>query len=145
MAHTRCTTPSWNPHTLRKKRDDHAACFADILGMPLARFPPGKFEILADDCYAKHWLAYEADCRDKDTREYVGPRHYFVDQMLGLAVTTNDETRFVTYFHEDFDLSHGVRPPRNASAGQRELEYRAQLEVDKKSTKIRYVKILPSR
>jgi hypothetical protein len=142
MPHKRSTTPSWHPSTLRKKRADHQACFADILGFPLAAFPPGKFPLLADECYETHWFAYEADYRDKDDRQYVGLRHYFVDHMLGLAVTTCDEAHFITYFHEDFDLPHGVRPSPNASAGQRELEYRMQLEHDKNSTKLRHFKVL---
>ena len=145
MPHARSTTPVWHRPTLRKKRNDHAACFADILGKPEHEITEGKFEILAEECHEKHWLRYEADCRDKDTREYVGVRHYCVDEMLGLAVTTPDEARFVTYFHEDFDLPHGVRPPRNASFGQRQLEYRLQLERDQRSTKMRDLKILPNR
>ena len=145
MPHRRTKTPIWHPPTLRKKRSDHQACFEEILGIPGAHFPPGKFEILAGDCYETHWLAYEADCRHSQTREYQGLRHYFVDEMLGLAITTADETDFITYFHEDFDLPHGVRPPRNASAGQRELEYRKQLDLDVKSTKMRSLKPLAER
>jgi len=144
MPHARSATPNWNQTTLRKKRRDHEACFADIFATPLGRFPAGKFQILADECYENHWLAYEADCRDKDSREYVGLRHYFVDHMLGLAVTTCDEAHFITYFHEDFDLRHGVRPPRNASVGQKQLEYRKQIELDLQSTKMRALKILPN-
>ena len=145
MHHSRATTPQWNSTTLRKKRAAHAACFADILGTPLAHFPDGKFELLADACYEHYWLAYEADCRDKTTSEYVGMRHYFVDDMLGLAITTPDEAHFITYFHEHFDQQHGVRPPRNASAGQRILEYKAQITRDQKSTIMRSYKPLPPR
>jgi len=145
VPHSRTTTPSWHRPTLQKKRVAHQACFADLLGIPLAHFPPGKFEVLADACYEEHWLAYEADCRDKETREFVGLRRYFVDHMLGLAVTTHDESRFVTYFHEDLDLPHGKRPEPNASVGQRKLEYLSQLDRDQKTTKLRSVKILTER
>jgi hypothetical protein len=145
MPHSRTTTPSWHPSTLRTKRAKHQACFADILGIHSAHFPPGKFEILAGECYETPWLAYEADCRDSQTREFVGARRYFVDPMLGVAVTTKNEAHFITYFHEDFDLPHGVRPPRNSSSGQRELEYRRQLDLDVKSTKMRSLKPLAER
>ena len=139
MPHSRTTTPNWHPPTLQIKRTKHQACFADIVGAP---FRPGKFEILADDCFNEPWLAYEADCRDSQTLEYVGARRYFVDHLLGVAVTTKDETHFITYFHEHFDLPHGVRPPRNASVGQREFEYRKQLDLDIKSKKLRSLKTL---
>jgi hypothetical protein len=145
MPRKRSRTPRWHPPTLQKKRADHQACFADIFGVPLAAFPPGKFELLSEECYETHWLAYQADCRHNDTREYVGPRHYFVDHMLGVAVTTCDESYFVTYFHEDFDQAHGVRPARGASAGQRELEYRKQLDLDQKTTKLQAMKLLRNR
>ena len=145
MPHSRTTTPSWHPSTLRTKRAKHQACFADILGIPVDHFPRGKFEILAGECYETPWLAYEADCHDSQSAEYVGTRRYFVDHMLGLAVTTKAETHFITYFHEDFNLPHGVRPSRNASAGQRELEYRKQLDIDLKSKKLRSLKPLAER
>lgn len=145
MPRHRSSTPDWHPPTLQRKTDDHKACFADIFGMTVGNFPNGKFAILADDCFENHLLAYEADCRHRDTLEYVGCRHYFVDHMLGVAITTPDEAYFVTYFHEDFDLPHGVRPPRGASTGQRELEYRKQLELDQRTTKMRAVKFLPKR
>lgn len=144
MPHTRSTTPKWDRPNLRDHHVKHAACFADIKGLRLEEVSEGRFEIYSDECYEDSWLRYEADCRHDTTLEYVGLRHYFVNDDLAVAITTRDEGHYISFFHEHFDRTHGLRPASNASVGQRQLEYRKQLAVDVETTKTRSLKLLPN-
>ncbi len=137
MPHASSKMPMWSRTNLTRHRVKHASCFADIHNVPLSAITDGKFEILSNDCFEKPMLSYAGDYRDSQSREYVGPRHYFVDCELGVAATTSDERYFVTFYHEHFDRPHGVRPLRSASEGQRQLEYEQAIERDIDSRKLR--------
>ena len=142
MPHVRSTAPAWAPANCTRHRRKHAPCFSDIYNVPLPTISDGKFELYSIACYEQPWLSYAGDYKDAHTREYVGLRHYFVDDTLAVAVTTSDERRFVTFYHEHFDLPHGVRPPRHASTGQRQLEYKQAVDRDIASRKLQSYKSL---
>lgn len=144
MPHTRLTTPKWDRANLQRHHAKHASCFADIKGLRLEQVTEGRFEIYSDECCENSWLRYEADCRHDTTREYVGLRHYFVNDDLAVAITTRDEGYYISFFHEHFDRDHGVRPARKASVGQRQLEYQKQMAIDVETTKTRSLKLLPN-
>jgi hypothetical protein len=82
------------------------------------------------EAFTDAWAEYEGEGRDVRTGEFKEARAYFVDGELLVAITDGFRRRFITCFHEHFDLPHGVVPGLAASPGDRQLAYIAMLKRD---------------
>ena len=137
--------PRWQPKNLEGHRDKHKSCFADIYGLSEHEISLGKYEALSLQCIKSCWLQFLAKHWNSAERVYKETRCYFVDDNLTMAVTTEDQEFFFTFYHEHFDAKHGKKPPKSMSAGEVEIYYRDHLDKQQKGKIYKDLKLVEKR
>jgi hypothetical protein len=135
---------TWNARNLARHHKERLrkdpGCFEDLMGIAGRTITESQYKTRSHDAIDNAWGEYEGEWLDKDRKEFLELRAYFVDNDLVVAITDSFRKEFVTCFHAHFNYPHGRVPGPGATTGQKQLRYIERLKRDEQGGYIRRVK-----